>query len=131
MMELIRFGSFRDRTIGRLTYEGDVFYTVERPWLENQQNVSCIPTGVYKLGRVDSPKFGPGTWEIQDVPNRSNILLHAGNTQNDVSGCLAVGLGVFGQLQGVSTSRQAIENLYLRLASKITEEIMIRDGTLS
>jgi hypothetical protein len=131
MIELIRFGLFKDRTIGRLIYEGDVFYTVERPWLDNQQNISCIPTGTYQLGRVNSPKFGPGTWEIQDVPNRSNILLHAGNTQNDVSGCLAVGLGVFGQLQGVSTSRQAIENLYLTLASKITEEITIRDGTLS
>jgi hypothetical protein len=131
MIELIRFGLFKDRTIGRLIYEGDVFYTVERPWLDNQQNISCIPTGTYQLGRVNSPKFGPGTWEIQDVPNRSNILLHAGNTQNDVSGCLAVGLGVFGQLQGVSTSRQAIENLYLSLASKITEEITIRDGTLS
>ena len=131
MIELIRFGLFKDRTIGRLIYEGDVFYTVERPWLDNQQNISCIPTGTYQLGRVNSPKFGPRTWEIQDVPNRSNILLHAGNTQNDVSGCLAVGLGVFGQLQGVSTSRQAIENLYLSLASKITEEITIRDGTLS
>ena len=131
MMELVRFGSFKDRTIGRLTYNGEHFFTVERPWLDNQQNVSCIPTGVYKLGRVDSPKFGPGTWEIQDVPNRSNILLHAGNTQNDVSGCLAVGLGVFGQLQGVSNSKQAIENFYLMTAGLDKEEIIIRDGCLN
>ena len=131
MMELVRFASFKDRTIGRLTYNGEHFFTVERPWLDNQQNVSCIPTGVYKLGRVDSPKFGPGTWEIQDVPNRSNILLHAGNTQNDVSGCLAVGLGVFGQLQGVSNSKQAIENFYLMTAGLDKEEIIIRDGCLN
>ena len=131
MMELVRFASFKDRTIGRLTYNDEHFFTVERPWLDNQQNVSCIPTGVYKLGRVDSPKFGPGTWEIQDVPNRSNILLHAGNTQNDVSGCLAVGLGVFGQLQGVSNSKQAIENFYLMTAGLDKEEIIIRDGCLN
>jgi len=130
MIELIRFGLFKDRTIGRLIYEGDVFYTVEKPWLDNQQNISCIPTGIYQLGRVNSPKFGPATWEVKNVPNRSHILIHAGNTAHDVIGCLAVGMGVFGQLQGVSSSRKAIENLYLMMSNKITEEITIKEGIL-
>ena len=130
MIELIRFGSFKDRTIGRLAYDGEVFYTVEKPWVDNQQNISCIPTGTYQLGLVNSPKFGPATWEIKDVPNRSHILIHAGNTANDVIGCVAVGMGVFGQLQGVSNSRKAIENLYLMMSNKITEEITIKEGIL-
>ena len=130
MIELIRFGMFTDRTIGRLIYDGNVFYTVEKPWCDNRPNISCIPTGVYNLGRVDSPKFGPATWEIKDVPGRSHILIHAGNTANDVVGCLALGVGVFGQLQGVSSSRKAIENLYLMMSNKITEEITIKEGIL-
>ena len=131
MIELVRFGSFKDRTIGRLTCNGEHFYTVERPWLDNKQNVSCIPTGYYKLVRVDSPKFGKNTWEIVDVTGRSHILIHAGNTAADVIGCVAIGMGLFPQLQGVSSSRVAIENFYLMTANLDEDEIIIRDGTLS
>lgn len=132
MMELIRFGSFKDRTIGRLTYNGEHFYTVERPWLDNRQNISCIPTGYYKLVRVNSPKFGPNTWEVANVSGRTHILIHAGNTSPaDVIGCIALGMGLFAQLQGVSSSKAAIENFYLMTAGKTEEEIIIRDGILN
>lgn len=132
MMELIRFGSFKDRTIGRLTYNGEHFYTVERPWLDNRQNISCIPTGYYKLVRVNSPKFGPNTWEVANVNGRTHILIHAGNTSPaDVIGCIALGMGLFAQLQGVSSSKAAIENFYLMTAGKTEEEIIIRDGILN
>ena len=131
MMELVRFGSFKDRTIGRLNYNGEHFFTVERPWLDNQQNVSCIPTGFYKLGRVDSPRFGPNTWQIENVSGRSHILIHVGNTAADVIGCVAIGMGLFPQLQGVSSSKQAIENFYLMTAGLDREELIIRDGCLN
>ena len=132
MMELVRFGSFKDRTIGRLTYNGEHFYTVERPWLDNKQNISCIPTGFYELVRVDSPKFGPDTWEVANVTGRSHILIHVGNTAAaDVIGCIAIGMGLFPQLQGVSSSKQAIENFYLMTAGLEKEEIIIRDGCLN
>mgnify|MGYP001472990276 FL=1 len=131
MMELIRFGSFKDRTVGRLTYNDEHFYTIEKPWADNQQNVSCIPTGYYKLVRVDSPKFGENTWEIADVTGRSHILIHVANTSVDVIGCIGLGMGLFPQLQGVSSSRTAIENFYLMTSHLKEEEIIIRDGTLS
>jgi hypothetical protein len=131
MMELIRFGSFKDRTVGRLTYNDEHFYTIEKPWADNQQNVSCIPTGYYKLVRVDSPKFGENTWEIADVTGRSHILIHVANTSVDVIGCVGLGMGLFPQLQGVSSSRTAIENFYLMTCNLKEEEIIIRDGTLS
>jgi hypothetical protein len=63
------------------------------------------------LVALDSPKFGPATWEIARRSWSQHILIHAGNTAHDVIGCVAVGMGVFGQLQGVSNSRKAIENL--------------------
>lgn len=131
MMELIRFGSFKDRTVGRLTYNDEHFYTIEKPWADNQQNISCIPTGYYKLVRVDSPKFGENTWEIADVTGRSHILIHVANTSVDVIGCIGLGMGLFPQLQGVSSSRTAIENFYLMTCHLKEEEIIIRDGTLS
>ena len=131
MMELVRFGLFKDRTIGRLTYNDEHFYTVERPWLDNRQNISSIPPGFYQLGRVDSPRFGPNTWEIQGVSGRSHILIHVGNTAADVIGCIAIGMGLFPQLQGVSNSKAAIENFYLMTADKTEEELIIREGALS
>jgi hypothetical protein len=131
MMELIRFGSFKDRTVGRLTYNDEHFYTVEKPWADNKPNISCIPTGYYKLVRVDSPKFGENTWEIADVTGRSHILIHVANTSVDVIGCIGLGMGLFPQLQGVSSSRTAIENFYLITSHLKEEEIIIRDGTLS
>jgi hypothetical protein len=117
--------------VGRLTYNDEHFYTIEKPWADNQQNISCIPTGYYKLVRVDSPKFGANTWEIADVTGRSHILIHVANTSVDVIGCVGLGMGLFPQLQGVSSSRTAIENFYLMTANLNEEEIIIRDGTLS
>ena len=131
MIELVRFGSFKDRTIGRLTYNGEHFYTVEKPWLDNQQNVSCIPVGFYKLVRVDSPRFGKNTWQIADVKGRTHILIHVGNTAADVIGCIAIGMGLFPQLQGVSSSKVAIENFYTMTADLDEEEIIIRNGSLT
>jgi hypothetical protein len=130
MIELIRFGSFKDRTVGRLTYNDEHFYTIEKPWVDNQQNISCIPTGSYKLIRVDSPRFGANTWEVANVTGRSHILIHVANTSADVIGCIGLGMGVFGQLQGVSSSRKAIENFYLMTAGKTEEELTIRNGAL-
>ena len=58
-------------TIGKLSVDGKfVCFAVERPWLDNRRNVSCIPAGRYDLAYVDSPKFGRRL-EVKDVPDRS------------------------------------------------------------
>lgn len=64
--------------------------TLERPWQDNQQNVSCIPAGRYRCERIRSPKFG-WTFEVKNVPNRSHVLFHSGNTLEDTHGCILVG----------------------------------------
>jgi hypothetical protein len=64
--------------------------TLERPWADNQQNVSCIPAGRYRCRKLRSPKFG-STYEICDVPGRTHVLFHAGNTIEDTAGCILVG----------------------------------------
>lgn len=51
----------------------------------------CIPPGRYKVTWTRSPKFGKETLRLHDVPERDGILIHAGNTAADVTGCIAVG----------------------------------------
>lgn len=131
MIELHRFVLTKAITLGRFTYENETFYTVERPWLDNRTNVSCIPAGGYAMARVDSPKFGPGTWKVLDVPKRTDILFHVGNTVDDVVGCLGVGLTVYPDLKGVGSSRNGL-NRFLELTSGIEREgLIITTGALT
>lgn len=63
--------------------------TLERPWLNNAPNVSCIAPGTYKAKRVQSPHFGE-TFEVV-VDGRSHILFHTGNWMTDSKGCIIIG----------------------------------------
>ena len=65
--------------------------TLELPDLGNQKRISCIPEGKYKVHRIYSPKFG-NCFHIQDVPERTGILIHKGNYTKDTSGCILVGM---------------------------------------
>lgn len=64
--------------------------TLELPWKNNERNVSRIPAGRYECSRIVSPRFG-GTYEIVGVDNRSEILIHPGNSCSDSRGCILVG----------------------------------------
>lgn len=90
-LTLLRVGQSNKGTFGVLRY-GDVPFalTLERPWHDNQPTVSSIPAGTYSCLRVTSPKFGV-TFEVQEVPGRSHILFHKGNTIEDTKGCILVG----------------------------------------
>lgn len=64
--------------------------TLEPPWLNNQVNLSCIPDDRYLCQRVNSPKFG-NTFQVTQVKNRTNIVFHKGNIDDDTRGCILVG----------------------------------------
>lgn len=91
VLDLIRVGSSNRGTFGVLRHGQVPFVlTLERPWADNAQNISCIPAGRYRCRRIRSPKFG-NTYEICDVPGRTNVLFHSGNTIEDTQGCILVG----------------------------------------
>lgn len=91
MLDLLRVGQSRRGTFGVLRHGQVPFVlTLEEPWNDNQPGVSCIPAGRYRCRRVRSPKFGV-TFEVCDVPGRSHILFHSGNTIEDTEGCILVG----------------------------------------
>ena len=111
-MRLVRLTKSPDiPTYGVLINEGIPYaLTLERPWLENMPNVSCIPCGIYKAIRHVSPKFGETFW-LQDVPGRAEILFHKGNVTTDSSGCILVGESfnyVMGQ-QGITASKEGFK----------------------
>lgn len=80
-------------TYGELCTEGGwrVCLTLEEPWRANQRNVSCIPAGTYRMYKRLSPSRGMFVWELLDVPGRSNVQIHVGNTLADTEGCILVG----------------------------------------
>lgn len=90
--------------------------TCEDPWNDNQSMISCIPKGVYQCEKYNSEKF-KDVWEIKDVPNRSSILIHAGNTIDDTHGCVLVGrcFGSLGDLPAVLQSKEAMDILRTKL----------------
>jgi hypothetical protein len=72
--------------------------TLELPWMSNKPFISCIPSSIYTCERVMSPKYGT-TFEVKDVFNRSNILIHWGNLDDNTQGCILLGES-FGVLKG-------------------------------
>ena len=107
-INLQRFCYHPTGTLGKISIEGETFYTIERPWLDNKPNISCIPTGTYDLERRDSPRFGE-TWYLPDVPDRSWILMHVANFPSDVQGCIGIGTSLMSDRIAVSNSRTALK----------------------
>lgn len=121
---LERYSHEKKQTIGKLYLlrnDGSViddWHSLELPWLDNQKNISCIPKGIYKAKKHVSPRFGNSLW-IQDVPNRSEILIHLANYFSDLRGCIAIGVDLKdlnndGHIDLVQ-SRKAINLLMLHL----------------
>lgn len=83
--------------------------TLELPWKENIQNISCIPAGKYNVEIRISNKYGRVYW-IKNVKKRSFILLHSGNTTSHTYGCVLLGLkaGKLGGQVAVLNSRVAV-----------------------
>ena len=89
----------RDRSYGKegifgtLTVDGTDFkcVTVERPWMDNEPNISCIPEGTYPLKLEYSVRFQRKLFELKNVPNRSEVKIHNANFASQLNGCIALG----------------------------------------
>lgn len=113
-------------TFGTLeTDRGLKLFTGELPWRNNARARSSIPQGKYRCKWSNSPRFGE-CYKLENVPGRSEILIHAGNFcgdvtkgfASDVEGCVLLGMSVGellradGKLQlGVRESKKALRAL--------------------
>lgn len=90
---LTRINETRKQTQGLLEVAktGNKYSTIELPWKENKQNISCIPKGYYPVTKRYSSKYGYHL-HIKNVPGRDFILIHAGNYYTQTRGCILVGL---------------------------------------
>ena len=99
-------------------------FTMELPWKGNMRSISCIPAGWYPARKRQSPKYGHH-WILQGVPGRDMILIHAGNTINDIEGCILVGSkrGMLKGLPAVLNSRATMGMLRATLPDEFILEI--------
>lgn len=97
-IQLRRMGYTPMGTFGRFIMPRFECYTLEEIWANNARGQSCIPVGTYQLRRGSFPKH-KDTFEVMDVPGRTAILIHTGNTVEDIEGCILLGdeLGIMGQ----------------------------------
>ncbi len=98
---LQRQPSYKGTTFGELLIDGDWFcHTLEDQIRElpgvdvaiwKIKAVTAIPSGIYRVVLEDSPRFGPDTLTLKDVPGFSKIRIHGGNDAGDTEGCIIVG----------------------------------------
>lgn len=107
-----------DWVLGRLHAGPLSLWTIERPWLDNKRNESCIPDGEYELSHFRHAAWGDA-WLLHDVPNRSEILIHPANYAHELRGCIAPGIDTsYGYTKNkgftamVTDSRRAMRALY-------------------
>lgn len=86
---------------------------------------TAIPAGVYKVTLEDSPRFGPDTLTINDVPGFTSIRIHAGNDIDDTEGCILVGEEIDNGIIKPGTSRPALARLRERVKHAIDEGVEI------
>lgn len=98
---VVRFFEGDDRTLSVVTvFDGQQplgqLWALELPWKNNAREISRIPAGRYRvtpehatLGRPPKNQF---VLRVHDVPNRSGILVHAGNQPSHTLGCLLMGV---------------------------------------
>lgn len=126
-----------DSTFGKIFANGEfVCYTLEDKVRETAQTVAAwkikgktaIPstdhpevaeTPGYRLTLAHSPRFGPDTLTLSDVPGFAFIRIHAGNTDEDTEGCPLLGEEINADGIVGGTSRPAV----LKLKAIVSEAI--------
>lgn len=110
-LTLTRLESSAYATYGQIVDEENrlLCRTLELPWRNNAPRVSCVPAGTYPAHRRYSPKHKYELFELDGVPNRSNIELHVGNLTADSLGCILLGMrfGMLGDKHGILASGEA------------------------
>ena len=144
-MEILlkRIARKQSYTIGHLYINGMYFCdTVEdcdrlHFGLPKVKNVTAIPCGRYELTlSVFSPRFGNQPFyksvcggylpRLLNVPQFDGVLIHCGNTAENSSGCIIVGLNkVVGKVLDSKKTFQKLMDSYLKPAKMRGEKLYI------
>lgn len=66
--------------------------SLERGWLDNEPNKSCVPVGEYHCVYEYSDSFNKKLWELYGVEGRSECKFHSANYWHQLNGCIALGV---------------------------------------
>jgi hypothetical protein len=125
-LRLVRVTEHNGATLGVLCIDDSPeMVTLEDAWRDNERQISCIPQGRYTIKLHRSPRFGL-TYQVVDVPERSQILFHAGNTHKDTHGCILLGLqyGKLDKETAILASKSAFTK-FMELMNGVTEAQLI------
>lgn len=116
-------------TLGSLRFNGELFQTLERPWIPGppggEKGISCVPTGTYRLVKHDTEAHPRSfalvneelhVWHLalpQGQQGRTACLIHVANWPAELRGCIA--LGMERAEAGILRSRLAINRFYAAL----------------
>lgn len=119
---------FTDQSIiGRLYLNEEyVCDTLENPYINNERNISCIPTGSYEVNLRTPRESATRDYLhliVQEVPDRSFILFHRGNKPEHTQGCILVGFN--NEQDFVSKSKYAMDFLMRRILNLGGENIKL------
>lgn len=92
--------------------------TVELPYTGNQNNLSCIPKGLYLVTEHHSASKGK-VYHINNVLGRTACYFHAANYVRQLKGCIAPGFGLQdidgdGEVDATS-SKDALDYMFKQL----------------
>lgn len=120
-LRLVRSQRDEDVTIGELYVDGEfqcfILEDAVRPVKIPGQ--TAIPKGRYEILVTHSPRFGRPLPLLKAVPNYEGVRIHPGNYPTDTEGCLLPG-EERGE-KSVLRSRQAFENLYIKITKAIDD----------
>lgn len=112
---LLRDESLIDCIRGTLFIGNNEFQILERTWQNNKRNKSCIPKGQYEVTSMKRSASGKykNVFHVQNVQDRSGILIHNGNTASHSLGCLIIGKkrGKLNNKNAVLNSKSALIKL--------------------
>jgi len=118
IVEILRVEeNYEHGTFGILKLQKSAFcWTLEPRDEENVNSISSIPVQQYICKRINSPKYGI-TFEITNVPGRTNVLFHWGNYDNNTKGCVLVGdkKATLGYREALLNSKKTFELLIKEL----------------
>ena len=102
-------------TIGNMYLNGQwLCNTLEPPRGDATQTITsgsrkAIADGTYRVQMYLSPKFRARLPLLLNVPGRSGILIHAGNTAKDTQGCILVGMNT--KVGSVMNSKKCLKKI--------------------
>ncbi len=128
---LRRFYQDERQTLGTLTVGAVTLFTIERPWLENQPNVSCIPDGDYRITIVSVEGDRRIRLEGPGIPDeRTLINIEVANYARELEGCIAVADGIIltdlpdGPYYSLWESKAAYSRFYDEIYKRVKKNVV-------